>query len=110
MALVLNSNAIIACPHGGLVLVEPRQQQVSIAGCPVICAGDLEPAEIVGCTQISPSTKPCTTVLAWLPVSFSERVFVQGRPVHLQTSVGTTDGFPPATVSVVSAGQEIVEG
>lgn len=110
MALVLTSNAIITCAHAGVVLVQPRQEKVSIEGGFVICEGDLELAAIAGCTQISPTTKPCTTVLEWLPASFSEHVLVQGRPVHLQTSIGTTDGVPPATVFVTFPGQLKVQG
>jgi hypothetical protein len=110
MPLVLTSNAIITCAHEGVVAVLPHQEKVSIGGGFVICEGDLEAAPIAGCTQVAPGTKPCTTVVEWLPVSFSEHVLVQGRPVHLQTSIGTTDGVPPATVLVVFAGQETVQG
>jgi hypothetical protein len=110
MAFVLTSNAIITCIHGGKVLVIPRQEKVSIQGAPVICMGDLEAAPITGCAQNGPGIKPCTTVLDWLPESFSEVVSVQGCPVHLQTSIGNTDGVPPGTVFVAYAGQEIVQG
>ena len=112
MALVLTSEAVIMCAHLGKVTVIPHQEKVSIQGGFVLCQGDLEQAPIVGCTQDAPGTKPCTTVLPFAPipgVSVSANMMINGNPVHLQGFVAPTDGAPPATVTVLSPGQELVQ-
>lgn len=109
MPFLLTTNAMIKCPHGGIVTLIPKQQVVSIAGGFVLCFGDVVGAPIVGCAQISPVTKPCTTVLAPLPGSFAPNVLVGGRPVHLQTFTALTDGVPPGVVFVTLPGQELVQ-
>jgi hypothetical protein len=100
------------CPHGGKVTVIPHQTKVSIQGGLVICFGDLEEAPIVGCTQLAPGTKPCTTVLPAPPlpaVSVSAHMLIGGNPVHLQGFTAMTDGAPPGMVTVLFAGQELVQ-
>jgi len=109
MSFVLTADARIMCDHGGQVQVIPRQEKVSIEGSPVICLGDLEGAPIVGCPLASPATKPCTTVLAPLPGSVSVIVFIDGNPVHVDGFTAATDSVPPATVSVLFAGQALVQ-
>lgn len=89
----------------------PKQVQVTIQGGSVMCEPDLVGAPIVGCAQpVSPTTKPCTTVLAALPGSSSPKVAVAGRPVYVATLTATTDGVPPAVVTVVYPGQIVVQG
>jgi hypothetical protein len=109
MGFVLTSEAVIMCDHGGKVQPIPHQEKVTIQGAPVLCLGDLVGAPIVGCPLASPSTKPCTTVDAPLPGGVSESMFIDGDPVHVDAFSATTDSVPPAAVSVVFAGQALVQ-
>jgi hypothetical protein len=111
VALVLTSNAVIVCDHGGKVTVLPHQEKVTIQGGLVLCLGDLIEAPIAGCTQVAPGTKPCTTVLPAppLPGSVSANVSIDGSPVHLEGFTALTDGVPPASVNVLFAGQALVQ-
>ena len=109
MGLVVTSNARIICAHGGQVTLVPRQTTVTIGGGAVMREGDLLGAPIVGCTQPpTTSSKPCTAVVSTLPGGSSPTVSVGGLPVHLDTLSGVTDGVPPGTITVVSAGQATV--
>jgi hypothetical protein len=92
--------------HGGQVTLIPRQVQAFCTGGSVLCVPDLVGAPIIGCPQPpTPTTKPCTTVIATLPGSFSTTLFVGGRPAYLATLIGVTDGVPPAGLIVVFPGQ-----
>jgi hypothetical protein len=48
-------------------------------------------------------------VLAPLPGSVSVIVFIDGNPVHVDGFTAATDSVPPATVSVLFAGQALVQ-
>ena len=109
MPFLLTTNAVIECPHGGAVTLIPKQTVVSIDGGFVLRLGDLVGAPIVGCAQIGPLIKPCTTVLAPLPGTFAPNGLAGGLPVHLQTFTALTDGVPPGAVFVVSPGQVLVQ-
>ena len=99
------------CAHGGRVMLIPRQAIVLILGAPVMCVPDLIGAPIVGCAQPpSPTTKPCTTVVAILPGSWSPKVLVGGRPAYVGSLTGQTDGVPPSPLMVVFPGQTLVQG
>jgi hypothetical protein len=111
MPAIVNSNAAIMCPHGGRVMIVPRQSQILVQGGPALCEPDLVGAPIVGCAQApSPTTKPCTTVISTLPGSSSPRVLVGGRPVYLSTLSGLTDGVPPGVIQVVDPGSTVNAG
>jgi hypothetical protein len=106
MPLIVNANALVMCPHGGVVTLTPRQTSVLIDGGAVMCEPDLTGSPIAGCAQpATPTTKPCTTVLAALPGSTSLTVAASGRPAYVETLTGTTDGVPPGVVTVLDAGQ-----
>ena len=99
VTLILTSQAVVTCAHGGQVLLLPRQGVVLIQGAPVMCVPDLNGAPIVGCAQPpTPATKPCTTVVVTLPGSWSLKVIVDlfgiawlmRRPVRYQLAA------PPA--------------
>lgn len=109
MPFLLTGSASLACVHGGQVIVPPLPGTVSIEGAPVLCMGDLVGAPIVGCSQVAPGTKPCTTVGAPLPGSCSPNVSIDGRAVYLDTFTASTDGAPPGTVFVQFAGQGSVQ-
>jgi len=110
MGFVLTSEAVIMCALGGKVQPIPHQEKVTIQGAPVLCLGDLVEAPIIGCpVVVSPGTKPCTTVAAPLPGSVSTSMFIDGKPVHVDGFTAATDGGPPGTVSVLFAGQALVQ-
>lgn len=99
------------CAHGGRVALTPRQGTILFQGGPVLCEPDLVGAPIIGCAQpVTASSKPCTVVVAVNPGSSSLRVTVDGRPVHLATLTGITDGVPPGVVTVIDPGQAAVQG
>jgi hypothetical protein len=108
---LVTSNARIVCAHAGQVQLIPKQTTVQIQGGMVMRETDLIGAPIVGCAQApSTNTKPCTTVVSVIPGSGSNpRVLAQGMPVHLDTLTGITDGVPPGTIQVLSAGQTVVQ-
>lgn len=110
MGFVVTSNARIVCAHGGQVTLIPKQTTVTIAGAPVLRETDIMGSPIVGCAQPpSVSTKPCTLVASILPGGSAPTVSAGGMPVHLDSLSGMTDGVPPGTVMVVSAGQTTVQ-
>lgn len=109
MPLVITANARIVCSHGGQVTLVPRQPTVTAGGGAIMREGDLIGAPIIGCAQApSTNTKPCTMVVSTLPGGSAPKVSVGGMPAHLDTLSGVTDGVPPGTISVVSAGQTTV--
>jgi hypothetical protein len=108
---LLNANAIILCTHGGKVNPIPSQAKVLAGGAPVLCVPDLMGAPIAGCpVPVTGVTKPCTTVVAVTPPSWSLKVSVDGKPVYVSTLVGVTDGVPPGALTLVFAGQATVQG
>src|SRR3954454_8171134 len=111
MPPLVNVNAAIMCAHGGKVMLIAKQTSVTAGGAPVLCEGDLVAAPIVGCAPPpSPGTKPCTMVVSTLPGGTSLKAMAGGRPVHVQTLSGLTDGVPPAPILVTSPGQTTVQG
>jgi len=110
MPFVVTSSAVILCAHGGRVTLVPKQAGVTAGGAPVMCEGDLVGSPIVGCAQApSVATKPCTLVVSTLPGGSSLKASASGKPVHLDTLTGMTDGVPPGVITVVSPGQTIVQ-
>jgi len=106
----LNSNAVVICPHGGRVVLIPRQLEVLAQGGPVMRDPDLVGAPIAGCGMpVTPATAPCTLVVGTLPGSSAPNVLVGGLPVYLETLTGLTNGIPPAPIIVVFPGQVAVQ-
>jgi hypothetical protein len=109
MPPILNSNASISCVHGGRVMITPKQLAVTADGGAVLCEPDLVGSPIVGCpVPPTPSSKPCTLVVATLPGSSTPKVLVGGRPVFLASLQGITDGVPPAPLIVQYPGHSRV--
>jgi hypothetical protein len=110
MGFVLTGNGRLTCIHGGQVVLTPRQPKVTIQGGAVMRETDLIGAPIVGCAQPpSAGSKPCTVVVSVMPGGSAPKVACGGLPVHVNTLIGMTDGVPPGTVSVLSAGQATVQ-
>lgn len=109
MPPVVTTNAVIMCAHGGRVTLVPRQSTVMAGGAPALCEGDLVGAPIIGCAQPpSVATKPCTLVVSTMPGGSNPLVTAAGRPAHVSTLTGLTDGVPPGVITVVSPGQTVV--
>jgi hypothetical protein len=84
---LLDSGALIQCPHGGFVQLIAPINRVSINGQPVAKMGDT--FAVIGCPvqQIgsSPGPQPCETIQWIYP---SARVFINEKPVLLDSSIG----------------------
>ena len=110
MPPLLTSNATVICAHGGQVQLIPKQAIVQAQGGMVMCEGDLIGSPIIGCLQPpSPGSKPCTLVVSALPGGSNPKVLVGGRPAHIATVTGMTDGVPPGVITVVQPGQATVQ-
>jgi hypothetical protein len=103
--LIVTVNATLMCVHNGRVTIPPRPGKTNVQMGAVLCDPDLVGATILGCTQVSATTKPCTQILSLQPGSTSLKVSVGGRPAYVSTLVGVTDGVPPGAVTVRNAGQ-----
>jgi len=93
----INGNAVITCTHMGKVTVIPKQFQVTIGGAPAIRLSDVVGSLVACAVPPSPSSKPCTSVVAPPPLWASKTVTVGGMPLLMQNPIpsGTTDGVPP---------------
>lgn len=111
LPLLLNTGAVLKCPHMGTVVLIPKQFQVLAQGLPVLRAIDVIGAPIVGCLQPpTPATVPCTLVVSVLPGSTSLTVSVLGVPALTQTLTAVTNGVPPGLVTVMLPGQAVAQG
>jgi hypothetical protein len=115
MNYILTAKARLVCEHRkGIVLVLSTQELVRIGGKFVLVGGlikgDPEFQPIVGCPNMGLTIKPCTQTLK-VKTGYSKFIFINGRPVCLDTLSGLTDGTPPGVVNfrVVHAGQNFVE-
>jgi hypothetical protein len=93
-----------------MVTVVPRQVQVTIGGSPALRLADIPGSVVAGCPVASPSTKPCTSVVAPPAAWASKTVMVGGQPLLMQMPAPSpaTDGVPPATIMCTFAGQTTV--
>jgi hypothetical protein len=115
MHYLLTDQAKLVCQHRtGTVLVVATQHLVRISGRPVLVGGllkgDPEFQPIAGCSNIGLTIKPCMLSLK-ATTGYSTFIFVNHRPVCLDTITGPTDGTPPGVVSykVARPGQDFVE-
>jgi hypothetical protein len=102
---VLTSAATMICAHGGQghpVGFEPR---VRAGGAAVLVSGP--PAMVSGCTSPPPPTGIGTCVSASFAPA-ATRVLAAGKPLLLQTSVGTCT--PTGTPLTTAAAQVRVRG
>ena len=83
-SLLLNTNSVIMCPHGGIVTHVPGTfTSFRILGRPPMLLSDTY--LIQGCPFFAGQMNPCFSV-AW--VNGSTRMFVRGIPVLVQSSTG----------------------
>lgn len=106
----LTEDAVLVCAHElGIVGIRATQDLVTIEGRRVLVAVDPESRPIVGCPNVGPTIKPCTTTLP-VKQGYSNLIRIDGRKLCLDPVTGLTDGTPPGTVEyhVRSAGQALV--
>ncbi len=107
----LTEDAVLVCAHElGVVGISATQDLVTINGRRVLVAVDPESRPIIGCPNVGPTIKPCTSTLP-VEQGYSDLIRINGRRVCLDPVTGLTDGTPPGTVKyhVRSAGQTLVE-
>lgn len=107
----LTEDAVLVCDHElGIVGISATQDLVTVNGRRVLVAVDPESRPIVGCPNVGPTIKPCTSTLP-VQQGYSDLIRIQGRRVCLDPVTGLTDGTPPGTVKyhVRNAGQALVE-
>lgn len=102
-------DALMQCAHLGKVGLVASQSWVTIDGRPVLVQADPEGRPIVGCPNIGPTIKPCTTTLK-VQAGYSSWIRVDGQPVVLDVVTGLTDGTPPGVVKyrVTTSAQTLV--
>ncbi|MBU2670217.1 hypothetical protein KOI35_42625 [Actinoplanes bogorensis] len=109
MAAVLNADAKIGCGHGGSVRISAGQDKLVAGGAAVLIDGDLDGATVSGCgTTQSSSTSQCKSVSSVIGGT-AAKLTAGGSKVLLETVSGLTDGVPPGTLVVQSAGQTILQ-
>jgi hypothetical protein len=107
MTWLLTDRAVLVCSHElGIVGIAATQLFVKIDGRPILVENNPEKRPIVGCPNVGPAIKPCTTTLA-VKAGYSDLLRIGGRRVCLSAVTGLTDGTPPGTVNykVRSPGQ-----
>ena len=102
-------DATVRCGHDGRVQNVASQHWVRIGRSDVLVDNDPEGRRIVGCPNIGPTMKPCTTTLAVIS-GYSSWVRIGGKAVAMSDLDGLTDGTVPGTVhySVREPGQTFV--
>ena len=108
---LLTEDAVLVCAHElGIVGIAAAQHLVTVENRRVLVEVDPEGRPIVGCPNIGPTIKPCTTTLR-VQTGYSDLIRIDGRRACLDTVTGLTDGTPPGTVryKVRSPGQTLVE-
>ena len=107
---LLTRDAVVVCAHElGVVGIIATQDLVTVSRRNMLVEADPEQRPIVGCPNIGPTIKPCTSTLP-VQTGYSDLIRIGGRRVCLDTVTGLTDGTPPATVKykVRSPGQGLV--
>jgi hypothetical protein len=107
MPNVLTTSSTLVCTHQAQVTLKSSQTKLKAGGSPVLGPLDLISAPISGCTNIGPNLT-CTLVVSIL-AGISTTLTVNDQPVLVETAQGLTNGVPPSTWSVTSAGQKVLQ-
>ena len=92
---IITEAGLISCDHAtGIVTKLASQRFVSINSALVLVGNDPGNKPIAGCSNIAPTIKPCTMTMA-VEEGKSALVFINNKPVCLETVIGGTDGTPP---------------
>ncbi len=108
--LIVTKKAIIICQHvPGTVAKKASKDFVRISNSPILRGADPIGRGISKCSNVSASTKPCTSTLT-VQKGHSTLAFVEGQPICMQNLSGLTDGTLPGTVKykVANPGQNFV--
>jgi hypothetical protein len=114
---VLTTAASVSCDHplpgndaGGTATLTATQSVLKVAGQAVL-VGSLVSSVVdpTNCAQKPPppSNQPCTSILTQT-VGASRVLKVNGSPVLLKGSAGTTNSVPPGLWSAKDAGQSVL--
>jgi hypothetical protein len=99
---LVQTSATGVCSHGGQMTVAGTAASVLLLGQPAAKASDIHP--IVGCPlNIAGKPQPCVTGSQFTPAT---RVFIDGQPALLNTSVGvgkSAEQAPQGPVAINSA-------
>ena len=107
---ILTQDAVLVCAHEmGVVGIVATQNLVTVSRRCVLVESDPEQRPIVGCPNIGPTIKPCTSTLK-VQAGYSDLMRIDKRRVSLDPVTGLTDGTPPGIVKykVRSPGQDLV--
>lgn len=107
---ILTKDASLTCTHEmGIVDITATQSLVTVSGREILVENDPENRPIIGCANVGPGIKACTSTLE-VKIGYSDLLRVQGRRVCLDTVTGFTDGTPPGVVKyeVRKPGQDFV--
>jgi hypothetical protein len=110
MKKFLAENAKLVCAHElGRVVNVPTQRWVTIRHRPVLVKSDPAMRPILGCPNVGATIKPCQLTLD-VQAGYSDFIFIDHKPVCLDTVSGLTDGTPPGTIKykVNDPGQDLV--
>lgn len=108
---ILTRDATLSCAHAaGKVARYASQNFVFVDGSPVMVHGDPAGRTISGCPNVGLTIKPCQNTLA-VQEGYSSLVYIQGKPICLESVTGLTDGTPPGmvTYNVQDPGQHFVD-
>ena len=102
-----HATAVAICPHGGQVTTIPASPRVTVSGMPVAVMSDT--STVIGCVfTVGPKPQPCVRVQWLVPAT---RVFVNGQPALLQTSVGlclSVEQIPQGPPTIVNTQPRVI--
>ncbi len=105
---LITEDALITCPHGGIISNDPSQTLVTVDGRRLLVEPDPVGWSINACSFRNEAVGilPCKKTMRVLD-GYSEFITVNGKAACLDTVTGKTTGTPPAThdYTVKSPGQ-----
>lgn len=112
--LIVSSKAVdssdVECIHGGHVELNKSQTVLTVNGNPVL-VDTLEGSKIPDCPvkdAANPPTKTCRKIDTQIK-GYSKVLKVNGKPVLLESSNGTTDGSPTNIWKCKKANQSVLK-
>jgi hypothetical protein len=110
MGSVLTESSTVVCKNQGTVQLRSGQSKLSVNGSKVLVEGDLDGAQVSGCTTVTDANTgalQCSAVLTALG-GVAGKLKVSGKGVLLESIQGLTGGTvggTPQDWSVQNAGQ-----
>jgi hypothetical protein len=102
MPRALTTASSLVCPHGGTVIGIPTAPKVTLAGAPVLTAGDS--FQIIGCPFVLPGGKPSPClVIEWVLTDLKTQAGDQATLSEASVGLCMADtGAPQGTVIVAA--------